>query len=112
VLTDPAVVVRDAALSIVSNGHSLRSDRWAYMRYQDQSEELYDMDADPNQFVNLARREQHEPVLREFRQRMQAVWPSSRASRRRRRSKKGQNHERLDFVPRLSGFGCLGASGP
>jgi iduronate 2-sulfatase len=72
VLADPDAVVRDAALSIVSNGHSLRSDRWAYMRYQDQSEELYDMDADPDQFVNLARREQHEPVLREFRQRMQA----------------------------------------
>jgi iduronate 2-sulfatase len=71
VLEDPTVQVRDAALSIVRNGHSLRSARWAYMRYQDESEELYEMGADPNQFVNLARRDGHEAVLRDFRQQMQ-----------------------------------------
>ncbi len=73
VLRDPAVSVRDAALSIVGNGHSLRSPRWAYMRYQDGSEELYDMDADPQQFRNLARRDGHEAVLSDFRQRLQAI---------------------------------------
>jgi iduronate 2-sulfatase len=73
VLRNPTVSVRDAALSILRNGHSLRCPRWAFMRYQDESEELYDMDADPQQFRNLARRDGHDAILQDFRQRLQAI---------------------------------------
>lgn len=53
ILTDPAATVKSAALSI-HQGHALRTDNWAYMKYQDGTEELYDMKADPKQFHNLA----------------------------------------------------------
>ncbi len=66
ILRDPTAEVRDAALSLDS-GHLLRSDRWAYMGYQNGEEELYDMVNDPAQFHNLARSADHAEVLRERR---------------------------------------------
>lgn len=36
------------------NNHSVRSTRWRYTRYADGGEELYDHDADPNEWTNLA----------------------------------------------------------
>lgn len=55
VLQDPGAAVREAAFSLDRRkGQSIRTERWAYMRYKDGSEELYDMVADPGQFANLA----------------------------------------------------------
>lgn len=34
--------------------HGIRTERWRYIRYADGSEELYDMQADPNEWKNLA----------------------------------------------------------
>ncbi|MBL8187590.1 MAG: DUF4976 domain-containing protein, partial [Acidobacteria bacterium] len=34
--------------------HSVRSERWRYIRYADGSEELYDCQTDPNEWTNLA----------------------------------------------------------
>jgi len=36
------------------NNHSVRSERWRYIRYEDGSEELYDHDDDPMEWKNLA----------------------------------------------------------
>ena len=36
------------------NNHAVRSERWRYIRYADGSEELYDHDADPYEWKNLA----------------------------------------------------------
>ncbi|MCO6459015.1 MAG: sulfatase [Pirellulaceae bacterium] len=36
------------------DNHGVRSEHWRYIRYADGSEELYDMRADPNEWVNLA----------------------------------------------------------
>ena len=36
------------------NSVSLRTDRWRYIRYEDGSEEVYDLAADPNEWDNLA----------------------------------------------------------
>jgi choline-sulfatase len=36
------------------DNHGIRSERWRYIRYADGSEELYDMEADPNEWRNLA----------------------------------------------------------
>ncbi len=66
VLTDPTVRVRESALSI-HQGFALRSDRWAYIRYADRSEELYDMNSDPKQFTNLADSKSHAEFLAENR---------------------------------------------
>ena len=60
VLANPKATVRKAALSLMSGSHSLRSDRWAYLRYRGGGEELYDMDKDPGQFTNLAKHPDHQ----------------------------------------------------
>lgn len=53
VLRNHESTVKPGALSF-AKGHSWRTRDWAYMRYNDRSEELYDMRADPEQFTNLA----------------------------------------------------------
>jgi iduronate 2-sulfatase len=72
ILTDPSATVREAALSLNAGHHALRSARWAYMRYKNGSEELYEMDKDPGQFTNLALAATPPPALAEMRERMKA----------------------------------------
>jgi arylsulfatase A-like enzyme len=50
------------------DNHGIRTDRWRYIRYADGSEELYDMQADPNEWHNLADQPQHRTVVRELSQ--------------------------------------------
>jgi arylsulfatase A-like enzyme len=47
------------------NNHSVRSERWRYIRYADGSEELYDHRNDPNEWTNLARDKRHAGVIRD-----------------------------------------------
>ncbi|MEM0898283.1 MAG: sulfatase [Verrucomicrobiota bacterium] len=57
ILDDSAAKVRDAAYTLRSKSHLLRTDKWAYMDYsaaKGGGEELYDMVNDPKQFTNLA----------------------------------------------------------
>lgn len=60
-LKSPTDSVRDSALSL-HKGHSLRTDEWAFMRYSDDSEELYDMNNDPLQFTNLAGKSEFQEI--------------------------------------------------
>jgi iduronate 2-sulfatase len=53
ILEDNDASVRDGSLSLNGRGYSIRTSNWAFMRYGDKSAELYDMQADPNQFTNL-----------------------------------------------------------
>ncbi|VGO12832.1 Arylsulfatase [Pontiella desulfatans] len=66
VLRNPGATVRDAALSL-NNGFSLRENQFAYMRYTNGSEELYDMKKDPKQFSNLAVNPEYAATLRKLR---------------------------------------------
>lgn len=43
-----------AVSTLGQNNHSVRDERWRYIRYADGSEELYDHEADPNEWDNLA----------------------------------------------------------
>jgi arylsulfatase A-like enzyme len=47
--------------------HALRSDRYRYIAYPDGSEELYDHQSDPNEWVNLAGDAAHHETLASFR---------------------------------------------
>lgn len=42
--------------------YAARTDRWRYIRYADASEELYDHNADPNEWTNLATRPDHDEL--------------------------------------------------
>ncbi|MEC9326721.1 MAG: choline-sulfatase, partial [Verrucomicrobiota bacterium] len=43
--------------------HSVRSERFRYIRYANGSEELYDHLKDPNEWLNLASKTGHKAVL-------------------------------------------------
>ncbi|MDO8541200.1 MAG: sulfatase [Opitutaceae bacterium] len=46
--------------------HSVRNDRWRYIHYADGSEELYDLQRDPNEWTNLARDPAHAATKHEL----------------------------------------------
>ncbi|HUR59052.1 MAG TPA: sulfatase/phosphatase domain-containing protein, partial [Opitutaceae bacterium] len=47
--------------------HGVRSERWRYIRYADGTEELYDMQNDPNEWTNLAAKPEHASIVAEHR---------------------------------------------
>lgn len=72
ILRDPQATVKEAALSKVKEGHSLRTKDWAYMRYEDGSEELYQMSEDGGQFTNLAKMPEHADLIQKLRDDLKA----------------------------------------
>ncbi len=59
---------RPAITTFGPNNHSLRSERWRYIRYDDGSEELYDHDKDPRERTNLATRPEYRSVIKKLSQ--------------------------------------------
>jgi iduronate 2-sulfatase len=71
-LDDPTSSVRDAAFSVApsSKGFLIREERWAYLQYGEDAargQELFDMDADPQQFTNLATSSEHAGIAQRLR---------------------------------------------
>jgi len=54
---------RPAMTSHNQGNHGIRSERWRYIHYADGSEELYDMQADPNEWQNLAAKAEFKDIL-------------------------------------------------
>jgi arylsulfatase A-like enzyme len=44
-----------AVTTYLPNNHAVRTERWRYIRYANGDEELYDHDADPHEWTNLAK---------------------------------------------------------
>jgi arylsulfatase A-like enzyme len=66
-LTDPAASWDEPAVTTyLFQNHAVRSERWRYIRYADGSEELYDHDADPHEWTNLAADPRQAEVRREL----------------------------------------------
>ena len=53
---------RPAVMTYLRGNHAVRSERWRYIRYANGEEELYDHDADPREWINLASRPELAPV--------------------------------------------------
>ena len=71
ILNDPTAQVRDAAYTLRSTSHLLRTDKWAYLQYPKKGgEELYDMVNDPKQFTNLADDSRHAETKARLKQRL------------------------------------------
>lgn len=80
-LSDPSAPWLTPAVSTyLQHNHAVRSERWRYIRYANGDEELYDHDADPNEWDNLAGEPEHEPVkkaLAAFMPNVEETVPSS-----------------------------------
>lgn len=66
-LADPQAAWTTPALTTFhQNNHALRTERWRYIRYADGGEELYDHDADPYEWTNLAAKPEHAELKKEL----------------------------------------------
>ena len=66
-LEDPGAEWERPALTTHGReNHSVRSERWRYIRYRDGTEELYDHDNDELEWTNLADRPEHAEVKQEL----------------------------------------------
>jgi arylsulfatase A-like enzyme len=74
-LTDPSQETGRMVLTTFGQGnHAVMGSRWHYIRYADGSEELYDLQTDPNEWQNLS----HEPQYAARKADMAKAIPNSR----------------------------------
>ena len=57
---------RPAVTTFRQGNHSVRSEKWRYIRYKDWTEELYDHEKDPMEWTNLAGNPESVPVKKEL----------------------------------------------
>lgn len=74
-LDDPTREIHDHAFSVNGKGFLYRTDRWAYLQYREDAREgaeLFDMHADPKQYVNLIDKPEHAATVAELKQKLAA----------------------------------------
>ena len=57
---------RPALITYLRGNHAVRTEKWRYIVYRDGSEELYDCEADPMEYTNLANRPLMDKVKEEL----------------------------------------------
>jgi choline-sulfatase len=73
-LLDPTARRERPAITSHNQGnHAIRSERWRYIRYADESEELYDLLSDPHEWDNLVGRSDHSLIMAEHRRWLPSV---------------------------------------
>jgi iduronate 2-sulfatase len=74
-LDDPSASVRDTAFCVNGKGFLLREDKWAFIQYAEDGSKgyaLFNMQADPLQYTNLAGKEEHKQLVNKFKARIKA----------------------------------------
>lgn len=72
-LRHPAKITDRSSLTMFDQGNSsLRTARWRYIRYNEGSEELYDLQSDPNEWHNLAGKKKYAQTKRALAKRLDA----------------------------------------
>jgi arylsulfatase A-like enzyme len=85
-LKDPAAKRERPALTTYGRGnHSVRTERWRYIRYRDGSEELYDHGSDEMEWTNLAAKPAHAGVKKDLARWMPKVNAKDAPTARRRK---------------------------
>ena len=79
-LRNPQHRVHNEVYCMKRGAHLLRSERWAWLSYQDGSAELYDMRNDPHQFTNLVDQPAHAEVVAQMRRRLKSRLDQIRAT--------------------------------
>ena len=85
---------RPALTTHGKNNHAVRTERYRYIRYYEGSEELYDLQNDPNEWTNLAAKKELAPVKQELARwlpKVNADPARSAAARKRKAPKKKAN---------------------
>lgn len=76
-LENPAGQWERPAITTYGRGnHAIRTERWSYIHYYDDSEELYDRRQDPNEWINLA----SNPALASAKKELQKWLPAKEAA--------------------------------
>ena len=57
---------RPSLITHECGNHTLRTERWRYIRYSDGTEELYDHKQDPNEWNNLAGKPEHAAIKKDM----------------------------------------------
>jgi arylsulfatase A-like enzyme len=55
------------------NDHTIRTERWRYIRYANGDEELYDSATDPHEWANLAAKPEHHETVAKLRRQLPKV---------------------------------------
>jgi arylsulfatase A-like enzyme len=62
-LKDSSVKTKPALMTYMKGNHAVRSERWRYIEYFDGSIELYDHFNDPNEWNNVASKEENKEII-------------------------------------------------
>lgn len=62
-LKDNSTLIPPALMTYMKGNHAIRVERWRYIHYADGTEELYDHNADPNEWFNVADRSENKNVI-------------------------------------------------
>ena len=79
-LDHPDHQIHEQVYCLKQKSHLLRTDRWAYLQYQDGSAELYDMKNDPHQYTNLVDSSDHQQTLQDLKERLSAKLKTIKAN--------------------------------
>lgn len=65
-LKNPDLKIPPALMTYMKGNHAVRTERWRYIQYADGTEELYDHWNDPNEWFNVAGKEQNKAIISEL----------------------------------------------